>query len=248
MSLYKEKPPQGTVGIVIPMRDNLKYFKLAFHSVLSFTDVPFVLTVVDNMSTFTTRQYLSNLQKRHKIHVLHYQEDFNYGSEVNLAMHHMFKNNAIDYGLCLNSDTVVEESWLSRLLSSFTIFPKCGIVGPVSNIAIPAQQVKKASALYNPEYVSGFCMIFRRKVFDQLNGFDERYVGGCYEDQDFCVRARARGWQIIINTSVYIHHFWRATRNLDVNANENVELNRKRFVEKFSKSGNFQDELNRATV
>jgi len=232
-NLYRKNPPDGTVGIVIPMRDNLHYFKLAFHSVLSFTDVPYMLTIVDNMSTFQTRLYLRSLMRNHQINVMQYQEDFNYGAEVNIAMRQMFENPDVKFGLCLNSDTVVEKGWLKNLSENFRQHPKLGVVGPISNIAIPPQQIGRSSDLFDTEYVSGFCMMFRREVFEALDGFDERYVGGCYEDQDFCIRAIEKGWHVSIDSSVYIHHFWRVTRNLDPLANENVQKNRERFLQKF---------------
>lgn len=44
-------------------------------------------------------------------------------------------------------------------------------------------------------HVLGGAMLVRRRCFEQLGGFDERYfVYG--EDADLCIRARQRGWQV----------------------------------------------------
>lgn len=231
-NLYKDNPPDGTIGIVIPIRDNLQFFKLAFHSILSFTDIPFMITVIDNMSTWQTRYYLKSLSKNHPITIICYQKDFNYSAEVNLGIRHMFNHRNVKYGMCLNSDVVVEQKWLTKLKSSLSP-STIGIVGPVSNIAISTQQRPKQNHIWKANYVSGFCMLFKREVYEQLDGFDEQYVGGCYEDQDFCVRAIQHNWNILVNGCVYIHHFWKVTRRNDPLTDQYVEQNRERFLKKF---------------
>ena len=233
MSLFKKDPPENAVGIVIPMRDNLKFFKLAFHSVLSFTEYPYMLTIIDNMGTFTTKTYLRSIQKNHPINVIPYQEEFNYAAEVNVGMRYMFSSPSVQYGVALNSDVVVEPHWLSNMIQLINADPKIGIVGPVTNIAIEPQERRKCSMVWRAEHVSGFCMMFKRKVFESLEGFDEQYVGGCYEDQDFCIRATQDGWMSMVCGGVHVHHFWRATRGLDRNVDRNVQNNRDRFMQKF---------------
>jgi len=230
---YKEYPPKNSVGIVIPMRDNLKFFKLAFHSVMSFTDYPFMLTIINNMSTLTTEKRLKSMMWNHPISVLKYQENFNYAAEVNQGIHHMFQWAGVKYGLALNSDVVVEPEWLSLMVSIMEKDPKIGIVGPVSNKAIQNQEKQKANMAEFVDYVSGFCMMFRREVFENLNGFDESYSGGCYEDQDFCYRARRNGWESVVARPVHIHHFWKVTRGKIPSINDQVIKNRDLFLRKF---------------
>jgi GT2 family glycosyltransferase len=230
---FRGNPPDDTVGIVIPLKDNLKFFKLAFHSVLSFTDHPYMLTVVDNMSSMSTRTYLESIRKNHPINVIRYQKEFNFSAEINSGMNYMFKNSGVKYGLALNSDVVVEPGWLSNMVQMINGNPKWGISGPVSNIAINSQEGRKGRDIIATDYVSGFCMLFKREVYETLNGFDENYHGGCYEDRDFCYRASNLGWRSIVDTSVYIHHFWKATRRSDPRSETQVVENRNRFFSKF---------------
>ena len=235
-NLYRENPPKGTIGIVIPVRDQLAFFKLAFYSILSFTETPFMLTVVNNMSDFKTYNYLKSIANgNHPINLLNYQKDFNYSAEINMGIRHMFKNQNVEYGMCLNSDVVVEPLWLEKMRARLAR-PKFGIVGPVSNIAIQQQQFRKQDSSWLSDYVSGFCMLFKREVWEEVGGFSEEYVGGCYEDQDFCMMARQAGWEVAIEGSVYIHHFWKATRSHDPKADSNVLENRNRFLAKFPRS------------
>lgn len=228
-------PAEDSVGIVIPVKDGMKFFKLAFHSLLNFTDHPWALTIVENMCSFSTTNYLRQIQRNHDITVTPYQDEFNYAAEINFGIRAMFKNSSVKYGMALNSDIVAEPFWLSRMLRVLGGNPDVGIVGPVTNTAIPAQEQRRSMLSREVDYVSGFCMLFKREVFEKLDGFDEGYKGGCYEDQDFCLRAKREGWKTMVAAPVHIHHFWKATRRHDPEREEQVAKNRERFYSKFPK-------------
>lgn len=55
------------------------------------------------------------------------------------------------------------------------------------------------------DQVMGAFFLVRRSVFEALNGFDERFFV-YYEDLDFAVRARARGWQSVYLASAQAFH------------------------------------------
>lgn len=45
-------------------------------------------------------------------------------------------------------------------------------------------------------WVTGAALAIRRKLFEQLAGFDEQYAGGYFEDVDLCLRAREAGFKV----------------------------------------------------
>ena len=54
--------------------------------------------------------------------------------------------------------------------------------------------------------VSGACLMVRRAVLDQLQGFDEEYY--LYgEDMDFCWRTKLAGWKVVYHPAATITHF-----------------------------------------
>jgi len=55
------------------------------------------------------------------------------------------------------------------------------------------------------DQVMGAFFFVRRTVFEALNGFDERFFV-YYEDLDFAVRARSRGWQSVYLASAQAFH------------------------------------------
>lgn len=186
-------PSYGTVGVVLPIRDNLKFFRLAFHSVLDFTDYRYMLTIVDNMNPFSVRQYLESIRRNHPINVLQYQQTHAQGAEWNLALKFMFAFINVQFGVILTPDVVVEPNWLSRLIKSLNQTPEMDIVIPRSN--------------ESPDAAPGFCMAFKRVVYERVGGFDESFTESGATAANFIDRAKAAGFRPFWSTEAYIHHF-----------------------------------------
>jgi GT2 family glycosyltransferase len=215
----QERPAPGSVGIVVPVRNGLKFFKLCFHSILSFTDHPYLLAIVDNMSDLDTRKYFLHTHHNHQIYWLRYDEDFNYAAEANLGLKKLFSFPEVEYGLVMNADVVVTPHWLTNMVEVMMSNPKIGAVGPLSNMAIPEQMdVEKRGVVGPAQRLSGMCMLIRRKAWEEANGFDEDFEGGGFEDWDFCERIRRMGWFVIIDGTTYVHHFFKKFRRNDHDA------------------------------
>lgn len=192
---FRSNPPEGTAGIVLPIRDNLKFFKLAFHSILDFTDYRYMLTIVDNMSMFSTRQYLESIRRNHPVNVLQYQQVHSQGAEWNLGLRFMFAFANVRYGVVLTPDIVAEPNWLSRLTRS--LGPEVDLTWPLSNSRVAGGDAKP------------FCTAFKRAAYERLTGFDEVFheAGPCMAD--FGDRANKAGLRASCDTQVYIHQFER---------------------------------------
>jgi GT2 family glycosyltransferase len=53
--------------------------------------------------------------------------------------------------------------------------------------------------------VSAACLLIRRELFNEVGGFDEQYAVG-FNDVDLCLRARARGESILLDTNAVLVH------------------------------------------
>lgn len=57
----------------------------------------------------------------------------------------------------------------------------------------------------HPEWIGFACVLVRKQVFDAIGLLDERYFM-YFEDIDFCIRARKRGWKIVYDARAEVVH------------------------------------------
>jgi len=215
-------PISSLTSIVIPVRNQFAHTRQCLQSIFSYTPEPFELVIVDNASTDGVVKYLEGLADLHpRVTLIRNSENLGFPIACNQGM----SAARGDHILVLNSDTVVTEGWLRRLLRCLSSEPDVGVVGPVSNHVAGLQVVpvsygsleemhrfaRERAWMYYGCYrdtfrVTGLCMLMRRDVVERIGGFDPRFSPGNYEDDDFCLRARIAGYRIKIALDVFIHH------------------------------------------
>ncbi len=134
-----------------------------------------------------------------------------------------------DYFCVVNPDIRFDVSPFLTLLKYFDD-PHVGVVAPLvlgpsgeiedstRMFPTPKKILKKAFARTqdrdyplgqthsDPDWVGGMFMLFRRAVFEQLDGFDERYYL-YYEDVDICARLKLASYRAVLcPTSPIVHH------------------------------------------
>jgi hypothetical protein len=57
----------------------------------------------------------------------------------------------------------------------------------------------------SPEWASGACLLVRREVLEELNGWDEAFFMYC-EDKDLCRRARDAGYDVRYDPNAVVRH------------------------------------------
>jgi GT2 family glycosyltransferase len=63
----------------------------------------------------------------------------------------------------------------------------------------------RAAADQDLSAVTGGCMMVRRSVFQQLGGFNQ-HLAIAFNDVDFCIRARGRGWRVLWTPVAELYH------------------------------------------
>lgn len=153
--------------------------------------------------------------------------------------------------LFLNNDTIVTANWLEQLLFCLNSNPLIGAVCPASNfnpyamVNLPDHSfsgTQRFAAHFNKtnpakwrdnDTASGFCLLVKKAVFNQVGGFDERFTIGCYEDTDLTLRIHQAGYRVIIAGDTFIYHFGNRTftaNNLDLN--QFMKLNLEKYQAK----------------
>jgi GT2 family glycosyltransferase len=154
----------------------------------------------------------------------------------------------------LNNDTIVHGGWLDELLAPFTD-PEVGAVGPRSN-GVSGHQLVEGVA-YGDDVTAigefaearrrahrgstsecarlvGFCLAVRAGTFRAVEGFDEEYRVGGYEDDDLCMKLRAAGFRLLIAHGSFVHHAAHVTFDHNgVDWRHQQRENQRRFSEKW---------------
>jgi GT2 family glycosyltransferase len=133
-----------------------------------------------------------------------------------------------EYILLLNNDTVVDSRFLSELIVAACNDPKRGILGPKMYFYEERDRLwyaggklnmyirhkteglnKVDSDQYNSikrtDYIAGACMLVRKDVFNAIGLLPREYFLG-WEDIDFCVAARNKGYECIFVPTALIWH------------------------------------------
>lgn len=212
------RPFEGT-SIVIPSYNQRDLLRQCLESIKECTPEPHEIIVVDNGSADGTLEYLKSLGRQ----VRYYRSEKNLGfaGGVNLGLM-MARGTTL---LFINNDTVVTAGWLSNLLHCLNHCPNAGLVGSVTNYISGEQLVQtsyndldemRAFAAVqnrrNPDLwgltgrLTGFCVLMRREFFSRLGYFDEGFLVGNCEDDDFGFRARLLGAELVIAGDSFVHH------------------------------------------
>ena len=107
--------------------------------------------------------------------------------------------------LVINSMGQVQDS-LRRFMTPWRMLKR------VLKVSSEAYVVSPCSAPFYPEWAGGMFMLFRRGVFEDLQGFDERYFMYC-EDADICTRVWFNGGRVVaVPEAMVVHAAQRASR------------------------------------
>lgn len=134
--------------------------------------------------------------------------------------------------LLLNSDTEVTEGFLEEMQRILYMDDKTGIVCPRSNnatfLSVPVQsngiqvtprdsyKIYQQIKEFLPEKEEcwtgvGFAFLIKRKIIQEIGLFDKVFGKGYNEENDFCMRARERGYRIMKANRSYVFHMGRVS-------------------------------------
>jgi GT2 family glycosyltransferase len=146
------------------------------------------------------------------------------------------RQHGADYILLLNNDTVVEPGMMEPLVECLTHQPRAGIAGSLICYADKPEHIWFAGARadfglgcfghrhvsmrredvglepFTTDYITGCCMLIDAEVFNAIGMLDEQLFA-YFEDVDFCMRARRKGFEsLCIPKSVIWHKVSASTR------------------------------------
>lgn len=232
--------------IIILVWNLFDFSKACIESVLEKTNFDFHLIVVDNASAEPTKGYLNNLAQHEKgrVTLLRNEENLGFIKAANQGI----RATTAPYICLLNNDTLVTQGWLTEMVKVAQSRADIGIVNPHSNtlgwkpkkgesLEVTAQKLRSFSGKYSElAWATGFCMLVKRKVVQEVGLFDEIYGRGTFEDADFNKRAQARGYFSVCAQGAYVYHRERRSFIKVSKFDQDFERNRQIFYAKWGKT------------
>ncbi len=232
-SLTFSREEQPEVSIIIPLYNQYAYTQACLLSLQKATNQTlFEIILVDDCSTDKTSELL---QSCNGITALRNTENLGFiGSCSHGAEHARGK-----YLLFLNNDTEVTDYWLDRLVTTYTEFPKAGIVG--SRLVYPDGSLQESGGIIfsdasgwnygrngnaddpryqfarEVDYVSGAALMIPASLFAEFGGFDDHYAPAYYEDTDLAFKCRKAGYQVLVQPRSTVIHFEGISAGTDLN-------------------------------
>ena len=216
------------IDVVIPVYRNLDLTQQCVASVLRADDPAMgtVIVVNDASPEPALAAYCRDLAEHASVCLIENDDNQGFVRSVNAGLEHATARDVV----ILNSDTEVPAGWLTRLASTAEKNPSAASITPFSNNATICSYPNFCEEASLPEGLAlheidalfakanagqaieiptgvGFCMYLRRAAIEDVGGLDAEAFGRGYgEENDWCMRARAKGWTHLLAADVYVYH------------------------------------------
>ncbi|MFH1479052.1 MAG: glycosyltransferase family 2 protein [Candidatus Omnitrophota bacterium] len=203
--------------IVIPVWNKKELTKRCVDNILSNTTFPYTILLIDNASEEDTRKYLEQTANGNpdKIRLIVNKENL---GNTTAGVQGMIYSDA-EYICILDNDTIVCKDWLSEMVKVAECSDEIGIVNPSSNTfgirkkrsesldEFAGKLVKEhAGKFIEMGAAVGFCYLVKRKVINEIGVWDERFSPGYFEDTEYSMRAKKKGYKSVMALGSYVYH------------------------------------------
>lgn len=244
------------VSIIIPTRDKVDVLSRCIDSIIDKTEYKnYDIVIIDNNSQEKkTFKYYDGIKVTGNIRMMPYNQEFNFSAIINYAAGKVDS----EYILLLNNDIeVISPEWLSSMLEhaqreevgavgakllyfNNTIQHAGVITGIIGNPAIAghvhrylpssnAGYFGRTQLIQDVSAVTAACMLTKRSVFNEVGGLDEESLKIAFNDIDYCLKLRSKGYLVVFTPYALLYHHESLSRGHDYTLDR-----QKRFQEEVS--------------
>ena len=226
------------VSIIIPNKDAKEDLEKCIRSIKEKSTYKNyeILIVENNSETEDIFSYYKEISEDPAVRLLKWKREFNYSAINNFAA----KKAKGDYLLFLNNDTeVITQDWIEELLGicqrpgtavagarlyygdktiqhAGTVIGIGGIAGHMF-VNLPQGRtgyMHKAALIQDLSAVTAACMMVKRSVFQEVQGFEEQ-LAVAFNDVDFCLRVREKNYLVVYNPYAELYHYESKSRGTE---------------------------------
>ena len=240
---------QPRCSIIIPVYNKAPLTRQCVDTLLGLpSSVATEIIIVNDGSSDSTRELLTSYGRR--VRSLRHEANSGFAKTCNDGA----AAAAGEFLVFLNNDTIPTPGWLDALVNYAESHPKAGVVG--SKLLFPNDTIQHAGVVISQDRmprhiytgfpsnhpavnvsraypaVTGACMLIRRRLFDQVGGFDTTFMNSC-EDIDLCLRLRDRGFEAHYCKDSVLYHLESVSRQgRSREEQQNNQIYRSRWAER----------------
>lgn len=236
---FDEAGDNPLVSILIPTRNSAALVRTCVESIVTKTTYsPFEIILIDNGSDEEeSLSCFQELEQRGRVRLLRDERPFNYSRLNNQAV-------AAAQGevvVLLNNDTeVIAPDWLQNMVQ-LALLPEVGAVGAKllygngniqhagvllgiaggaahAYMEFPGDAVgycNLALLLRGYSALTGACLAVRKALYQEVGGLDEERFPVGYNDVDFCLKLRSRGYRNVWTPQALLYHHESLSRGVE---------------------------------
>lgn len=225
------------VSILIPNKDQAETLAACINSIKQKTEYPNyeIIVIENNSEEETTFSYYKEIEGEN-VKVVYWDGEFNYSAINNFGVRHA----SGEYLLFLNNDIeVIHDDWLGEMLANCQrkevgivgaklYYPDdtvqhagivVGIGGIAGNMFVGLKRgytgyMHKAVIQQDLSAVTAACMMIKREVFQQVEGFEEK-LKVAFNDVDLCLKVRKAGYLVVYDPYVELYHYESKSRGAE---------------------------------
>ena len=219
-----------TASIIIPVRNKIEFTAKCLSSIAAHPpQVSHEIIIVDNASDDGTQEFLEEKQIRGELSFIRNDPPNNFAVSCNQGA----QLASGEYLVFLNNDTEAFPGWLDEMVDAAQRYSRVGAVG--AKLLYPDETIQHAGVVFHYfkrlkicgpyhifrkfprnapavnqerefQCVTGACLLTPKVVFDEMGGFDARFVN-CFEDVDYCLRLGKAGYRVIYTPKAELIHY-----------------------------------------
>lgn len=139
-----------------------------------------------------------------------------------------------DFIVVIGNDVFPSEGWLTGLQE---LAERTGamITAPLNDQTLIQQYntTKQNEDYYEPDFFPAVLWMLSRECLDKVGLFDEQFLLGTYEDNDYCRRVEKAGGKVVVSKHITVRHLLSQTMN-QFDVQKAMHDNYDRFVKKWS--------------
>ncbi len=229
------------VSIVIPFKDQPQLLEMCLNSILEKTTYQnYEIICINNNSkldgTYEVMEFYKERDAR--ISFYDYMYPFNYSRINNFAVENFAHG---EHVILLNNDIeVITPTWIEAMLEhscrgevaavgAKLYYPNdtiqhAGVIMGIGGVAghnhkgMPRSHVgyfNRVSVIQNLSAVTAACLMIKKSIYKELHGLNEDNLTVAFNDVDFCLRAREKGYLNVFTPFCEMYHYESISRGYE---------------------------------